>query len=143
MKPTGIEAEVCADIAQRQQRGLAKYGVSVAENPLLLADWMQHTYEEVLDTAIYIKRALQELRTQQLRDAEAIRLGREIQRACAELPEGWQVQLDLEQGSGTVSVYDPHLNVVQFEPEDCDGFSYRVTGAIEQAKALAAGEAEQ
>jgi len=29
--PTGIEAAVCNDIAERQQKGIAKYGVTVAE----------------------------------------------------------------------------------------------------------------
>ena len=59
--PTGIEAEVCQDIAQRQQKGLAKYGVTVADNPLPLKDWLHHAYEETLDKAIYLKRAIQEM----------------------------------------------------------------------------------
>jgi hypothetical protein len=32
--PTGIEAIVCADIAERQRLGVAKYGTTVADNPL-------------------------------------------------------------------------------------------------------------
>jgi hypothetical protein len=58
--PSGIEAEVCHDIAKRQQLGLAKYGVTVADNPLSLKEWMQHAYEECLDQAIYLKRAIAE-----------------------------------------------------------------------------------
>jgi hypothetical protein len=58
---TGTEAEVCRDIAERQQRGIAKYGVTVAENPLPLRSWLQHAYEESLDRTIYLKRAIKEM----------------------------------------------------------------------------------
>ncbi|MCO5338598.1 hypothetical protein [Delftia tsuruhatensis] len=61
MTPTGIEALVCADIAQRQSQGIAKYGTTVAENPLELRQWLQHAYEEALDQAIYLRRAMAEL----------------------------------------------------------------------------------
>jgi hypothetical protein len=56
---TGTEAAVCADIAKRQRRvGLAKYKITVAENPLKFAEWLQHFYEELLDAAVYAKRIL-------------------------------------------------------------------------------------
>lgn len=57
---SGIESLVCADIAKRQQVGIAKYGVTVAENPLAHAEWLQHAYEECLDMAVYLKRAMTE-----------------------------------------------------------------------------------
>lgn len=57
----GTEAEVCNDIAQRQQLGIAKYGTTVRENPLELRQWLQHQYEELLDAAVYCKRAIEEL----------------------------------------------------------------------------------
>ncbi len=38
--PTGIEAQVCADIAARQQKGIAKYGTTVADNPEDLREWL-------------------------------------------------------------------------------------------------------
>ena len=60
MKSKGTEASVCKDITQRQQKGIVKYGVTVAENPLSLKEWLQHAYEETLDTAIYLKRAIAE-----------------------------------------------------------------------------------
>src|SRR5574343_276098 len=59
--PSGIELEVCNDIATRQAKGLAKYGVTVANNPLELKAWLQHAYEEALDNAIYLKRAMREM----------------------------------------------------------------------------------
>ena len=59
---TGTEAEVCADIAKRQSLGIAKYGTTVADNPLTLEQWLQHAYEECLDQAVYLKRAMAELK---------------------------------------------------------------------------------
>lgn len=60
MIPSGIESLVCDDIAKRQQVGIAKYGTTVAENPLTHAQWLQHAYEECLDMAVYLKRAMTE-----------------------------------------------------------------------------------
>ncbi len=57
-----IEARVCIDIIDRQSRGIGKYGKTVAENPLTLKEWLQHAYEETLDTAIYLKRAMEEIK---------------------------------------------------------------------------------
>lgn len=59
---SGVEASVCADIASRQTLGLQKYGVSVEDNPLPLVEWLQHAYEETLDKAIYLKRAIEEIK---------------------------------------------------------------------------------
>jgi hypothetical protein len=59
-QPTGTEARVCEDIARRQVMGIAKYGQTVADNPLELRQWLQHAYEEALDLAIYLKRAIEE-----------------------------------------------------------------------------------
>ena len=59
--PSGTEADVCADIAARQAKGIAKYGTTVADNPLALKQWLQHAYEESLDHSVYLKRAMQEM----------------------------------------------------------------------------------
>lgn len=58
---TGTEKRVCEDIEKRQALGLQKYGTSVEQNPLLLRDWLQHQYEELLDAAVYCRRAIEEL----------------------------------------------------------------------------------
>lgn len=65
IKSSGIESTVCSDIADRQRRGIAKYGVTVQDNPLPLMKWLQHAYEEVLDTAIYLKRDIVEIEGKQ------------------------------------------------------------------------------
>ena len=61
IKPTGIEAMVCSEIARRQALGIAKYGMTVSANPLPLRDWLQHQYEELLDAAVYCRRAMAEI----------------------------------------------------------------------------------
>lgn len=58
---TGTEARVCADIARRQQIGIQKYGITVEQNPLSLREWLQHAYEETLDKAVYLRRAIEEM----------------------------------------------------------------------------------
>lgn len=61
MTAKGTEARVCQDIAARQAKGVSKYGTTVAENPLGMVQWLQHAYEEALDQAIYLKRAIEQL----------------------------------------------------------------------------------
>lgn len=81
MTPTGIEAQVCEDIASRQQFGLHKYGTTVAQNPLELRQWLKHAYEEALDQAIYLRRAMAEIDTILARDelVDMVRAGKGAQ----------------------------------------------------------------
>jgi hypothetical protein len=60
-QPTGVEAIVCQDIAARQQIGIKKYGMTVAENPADMREKLNHAYEECLDQAIYLKWAIMQL----------------------------------------------------------------------------------
>lgn len=75
----GTEARVCEDIAKRQQLGIAKYGQTVANNPLELRAWLQHAYEETLDKAVYLRRAIEEM--DKVKDFEA-----RVDRAVAQWP---------------------------------------------------------
>ena len=52
-----VEA-VRADLLQRSQLGIKKYGVTLDRTDLTLKDWLQHAYEETLDQANYLKRAI-------------------------------------------------------------------------------------
>lgn len=61
LTPTGTEKRVCEDIARRQELGLSKYGLSVEDNPLELSEWLEHAYQETLDKAVYLKRAIEEI----------------------------------------------------------------------------------
>ena len=70
MRP-GTEASVCLDIGSRQEMGIAKYGTTVADNPLSsLRQWLVHEFEQALDQAIYLKRAIAEIDAQELRDID-------------------------------------------------------------------------
>ena len=61
IRAQGTEARVCQDIARRQQVGIAKYGTTVEGNPLNLRQWLNHAYEETLDKAVYLRRAIEEI----------------------------------------------------------------------------------
>ena len=53
--PTGIEANVCKDIAERQRLGIAKYGTTVERSK---DDMLRHAYEEALDLSVYLRAEL-------------------------------------------------------------------------------------
>ena len=69
-KRPDIEQQVCQDILRRQKLGIAKYGTTVAENPLELRAWLQHALEECLDQAIYLKRAIAAIDEQERLDRD-------------------------------------------------------------------------
>lgn len=60
-KPDAVVEAVRADLLQRSQLGIAKYGVTLERTDLSLRDWLQHAYEECLDQANYLKRTIIEL----------------------------------------------------------------------------------
>lgn len=61
VRAIGTEAEVCRLIARRQAVGIAKYGTTVAMNPLSLREWLVHQQEELADALVYCTRAIAEL----------------------------------------------------------------------------------
>lgn len=56
-----IVESVRADLRNRSQRGIKKYGTTLDRTDLSLRDWLQHAYEESLDKCLYLKRAIKEL----------------------------------------------------------------------------------
>jgi len=52
---------VCKDLQDRSEVGIKKYGITLDRTDLNLRDWLQHAYEETLDQANYLKRAIQEI----------------------------------------------------------------------------------
>ncbi len=70
-----IESQVCEDIIQRQRLGFAKYGTSVANNPLPLKEWLNHAYQECLDQAVYLKRAISEIESKENQFKDGIKIG--------------------------------------------------------------------
>lgn len=43
--------------------GIQKYGTTLADNPLELKEWLEHQYLELLDAALYCKRAIVQIET--------------------------------------------------------------------------------
>lgn len=58
MSTDPITAALVAELQQRAARGLAKYGVSVSDNPLTVVEWLRHAKEEALDLATYLERLI-------------------------------------------------------------------------------------
>lgn len=56
----------------------------------------------------------------------------QIMRACGELPEGWEIVIELENGAGTVSLFDPEYREVEY-PEDHESMAHAVGDAIDAA----------
>lgn len=56
-----IVNDVCDDLQRRSEVGIKKYGTTLDGNPLNLKEWLTHAYEETLDQALYLKRAIKEL----------------------------------------------------------------------------------
>jgi len=48
---------------ERSQKGIQKYGTTLAGNPLSLIEWLEHAKEEAMDQALYLQRAIDELNT--------------------------------------------------------------------------------
>jgi hypothetical protein len=59
-----VEA-VRQDLLKRSEKGISKYGITLDRNDLSLKEWLQHAYEECLDQANYLKRAILELERQE------------------------------------------------------------------------------
>ncbi len=49
---------VIEDLKQREQRGKSKYNTTMDRTDLTHQEWLQHAYEEALDMALYLKKAL-------------------------------------------------------------------------------------
>ena len=56
-----IVRSVREDLKRRSELGIKKYGVTLDRTDLKLKDWLQHLYEETLDSSLYLKRAIKEL----------------------------------------------------------------------------------
>tara|TARA_R110000868_G_scaffold126965_1_gene334367 strand:+ start:463 stop:663 length:201 start_codon:yes stop_codon:yes gene_type:complete len=62
-----IVVSVISDLEARSEVGKKKYGVTLDRTDLDLKDFLQHQYEELLDAALYCKRAIKELENKQIK----------------------------------------------------------------------------
>jgi len=53
-----IVEQVIEDLKSRSEIGIKKYGVTLDRDDLSLKEWLQHAYEECLDQANYLKKAI-------------------------------------------------------------------------------------
>lgn len=58
---SALVSAVMADLADREKRRLGWPLVRKGREDLTHRDWLRHAYEEALDTAVYLKKAMQEL----------------------------------------------------------------------------------
>lgn len=62
IKTDSIVEEVRNDLLNRSQTGIEKYGTTLDRTDVDLQGWLQHAYEETIDKALYLKRAIKELK---------------------------------------------------------------------------------
>jgi hypothetical protein len=56
---SSIIQSIIDDLESREKKGLETYGTTVDRNDLTQDEWMQHLYEELLDSAVYLKKLMQ------------------------------------------------------------------------------------
>ena len=54
-------ASVIKDLRDREKRGKDKYNTTMDREDLNLRAWLSHQYEELLDAALYLKKAIREI----------------------------------------------------------------------------------
>jgi hypothetical protein len=52
---------IIADLRKREEKGLKEYGTTVDRKDLILKDWIKEAYEEALDLAVYLRRAMDDI----------------------------------------------------------------------------------
>ena len=58
---TNVE-KVIAQLRERKEKGLKKYGVTTNRKDLSHLQWLQHLQEELMDGAVYIEKIKSEMR---------------------------------------------------------------------------------
>ena len=72
-----------------------------------------------------------------MRDAK---LGAAIDNACESLPDGFEIVISLECGSGVVSLFDPHGDERDYPSNHDEGAGGDIADALEYAKELELAE---
>lgn len=65
MKDSIVE-QVRQDLLERSETGIKKYNTTLDRTDLGLKEWLKHQYEELLDAALYTRRAIKELEEKQV-----------------------------------------------------------------------------
>tara|TARA_R110000851_G_scaffold206403_2_gene358443 strand:+ start:519 stop:773 length:255 start_codon:yes stop_codon:yes gene_type:complete len=56
-----ITKSIIKDLIKSDKKGVEEYGVTVDREDYSLKEWLQHAYEETLDTAKYLAAAIKKL----------------------------------------------------------------------------------
>lgn len=75
------------------------------------------------------------LQSQDRGEVELSKIGRAIHRACSDLPDGYEIRIDLEKGSGIVYVTDRDGDETMIESGG-ELFSYQINEAIDHARRI-------
>lgn len=95
IKDNIVEA-VRQDLLERSERGINKYGTTLDRSDLELRDWLQHAYEECLDQANYLKRAIVETDNEVIQVDVNSPMGRLVQKYIKNIYEADERIADLE-----------------------------------------------
>jgi len=60
-KYSTVLENVISDLRKREEKGLKEYGTTVDRKDLTLKDWLNEAYEEALDLAVYLRRAMDDI----------------------------------------------------------------------------------
>ena len=60
--PDSNVEKVIAQLRERKEKGLKKYGVTTDRKDLSQLQWLQHLQEELMDGAVYIEKIKSEMR---------------------------------------------------------------------------------
>jgi len=63
-KACNITKGIIKDLIDSDKKGVEEYGTTVDRKDYNLKDWLQHAYEETLDTAKYLAAAINKLEDQ-------------------------------------------------------------------------------
>lgn len=61
-KDSELLSSVIKDLRYREAKGKDKYNTTMDRQDLTLVDWLNHQYEELLDAALYCKKAIIEIK---------------------------------------------------------------------------------
>ena len=77
-----IVASVVASFQQRSDLGIKKYGVTLDRTDLTMADWLQHTQEELMDAVLYLEKLKKTLSLSQ-NEGSSLQLNTIPSRGCS------------------------------------------------------------
>ena len=66
-------------------------------------------------------------------ERECLLIGKEIQRAAGELPDGYELEILVERGYGGVTLNKPNYTQIEFD-DTVDGLSHCITQAVDAAR---------